>query len=180
MALVSITEASRLIHKDPTAISRDIERGVLGKTILPDGETRIDTAELLHTYGMKDEAEGNREVSIKQGATSDHASGSGDILKIALLEERIRSLERALQLEAELRRAKDQLTNELRARIADKENTIKILENKVLFLEYDHQVQDIPTLEDATDGTREHKAQHVPRRHRPAWWSQLFKRERGN
>jgi hypothetical protein len=166
MALVSITEASRLVHKDQHTISHDIERGVLGKTVLPDGETRIDTVELLRMYGQG----GDRKA--RQGASS------SEKLKIALLEERIRSLERALGLEAELRRAKDQLATELRARIADKENTIKILENKVLFLQYDQQVQDVPTLEDASSGARGHQAQNIPRRQRPPWWSRLFKRGR--
>jgi hypothetical protein len=174
MALVSITEASRLVHKDQTTISHDIERGALGKTVLPDGEMRIDTAELLRTYGQSAEKKGKA------------AASSNDKLKLALLEERTRSLERALALEAELRRAKDQLTNELRARLADKDNIIKVLESKILFLEYDRQIHDVPTLEHsndgskdgANDGAREHRAQNVPRRHRPPWWSRLFKRDR--
>jgi hypothetical protein len=164
MALVSITEASRLVHKDQTTISYDIERGVLGKTVLPDGETRIDTAELLRTYGQISEEKGRQDA------------GSNDKFKLALLEERIRSLERALALEAELRRAKDQLTNELRARLADKDNMIKILESKILFLEYDRQIHDVPTLKESADG--EHKTQHPARRHKPAWWARLFKRDR--
>jgi hypothetical protein len=166
MALVSLTEASRLVHKDQMTITQDIERGVIGKTVLPDGETRIDTAELLRTYGQ------TVEKKAKQ------TPASSDKLKLALLEERTRSLERALALEAELRRAKDQLTNELRARLADKDNIIKILESKVLFLEYDRQIHDVPTLEESAESTREHKAQNLPRRNRPAWWTRLFKRDR--
>jgi hypothetical protein len=166
MALVSITEASRLVHKDQMTISHDIERGVIGKTVLPDGETRIDTAELLRTYGQ---------TADKKARPS---NSSNDKLKLALLEERARSLERALALEAELRRSKDQLTNELRARLADKDNLIKVLESKVLFLEYDRQIHDVPTLEETSESAREHKPQHLPRRNRPAWWTRLFKRDR--
>lgn len=166
MALVSITEASRLVHKDQSTITHDIERGVLGKTVLPDGETRIDTSELLRTYGQTGEKKGKQ------------STNSSDKLKLALLEERIRSLERALSLEAELRRAKDQLANELRARLTDKDNMIKILESKILFLEYDRQIHDVPTLEESTNEEREHKSQNIPRKHRPAWWSRLFRRDR--
>ncbi|HYD81698.1 MAG TPA: hypothetical protein VEC06_18000 [Paucimonas sp.] len=166
MALVSLTEASRLVHKDQSAISQDIERGVLGKTVLPDGQTRIDTAELMRLYGQPSERKGKQTAS------------SNEKLKLALLEERTRSLERALALEAELRRAKDQLANELRARLTDKENMIKILENKILFLEYDRQIHDIPTLEQPEGMPTEHKTQNMPRRQRPAWWTRLFKRTR--
>lgn len=132
MALVSITEAAKLVRRNRSTIYRDIEKGRLSKTVTPDGETQIDTSELLRAYGSLH--------------TEDEVSGedpSRDKVRIALLEERNRSLERALALEAELRKVKDQVTNELRARIADKENVIKVLESKVLFLEYDKQM-DIP------------------------------------
>jgi len=134
MALVSITEAAKLVRRNRSTIYRDIEKGRLSKTVTPDGETQIDTSELLRAYGNLYTAE--------EGDALDEQSR--DKLKIALLEERNRSLERALQLEAELRKVKDQVTNELRARIADKENVIKVLESKVLFLEYDKQLEEHP------------------------------------
>ncbi|WP_420473050.1 hypothetical protein [Noviherbaspirillum sp. ST9] len=132
MALVSITEAAKLVRRNRSTIYRDIEKGRLSKTVTPDGETQIDTSELLRAYGTLHTEE---EVAGEDPTR--------DKVKIALLEERNRSLERALALEAELRKVKDQVTNELRARIADKENVIKVLESKVLFLEYDKQM-DIP------------------------------------
>ncbi|HYC42247.1 MAG TPA: hypothetical protein VEB70_04585 [Noviherbaspirillum sp.] len=134
MALVSITEAAKLVRRNRSTIYRDIEKGRLSKTVTPDGETQIDTSELLRAYGSLYTAEDGDPVD----------EPTRDKIKIALLEERNRSLERALALEAELRKVKDQVTNELRARIADKENVIKVLESKVLFLEYDKQLDTHP------------------------------------
>lgn len=128
MALVSITEAAKLVRRNRSTLYRDIEKGRLSKTVTPDGETQIETSELLRTYGQLHAEE------------DDETRASREKVRIALLEERNRSLERALALEAELRKVKDQVTNELRARLADKEIVIKALESKVLFLEYDKQV----------------------------------------
>jgi hypothetical protein len=123
MALVSITEAAKLVRRNRSTLYRDIERGRLSKTITSDGETQIETSELLRTYG--------------QLHAEDEGGAPAERMRIAVLEERNRSLERVLQLEAELRKVKDQVTNELRARLADKESVIKVLESKVLFLEYE-------------------------------------------
>lgn len=133
MALVSITEAARLVRRNRSTLYRDIERGRLSKTVTPEGETQIETSELLRTYGQLH-------------ASDDDDNGDGRSraqVKLAILEERNRSLERALALEAELRKVKDQVTNELRARLADKDSVIKALESKVLFLEYDKQVESL-------------------------------------
>lgn len=164
MALLTISEAAKLVRKSQATLDQDIERGSLSKTITDDGEATVDTSELLRVYG--------RLYSDKP-----HASGaSADDIKIALLEERTRSLERVLALEAELRRVKDQVASELRARLADKENVIKILENKLLFLEYDKQVDAVPTLEPSDWPSKEHKRGNAARTHRPAWWTRIFKR----
>lgn len=168
MALVSITEAAKLVRRNRSTLYRDIERGRLSKTVSPEGETQIDTSELLRTYG-------------RLHAEDDSAANAQ--LRIALLEERNRSLERALALEAELRKVKDQVTNELRARLADKDNVIKVLESKVLFLEYDKQV-------DALSPEQQEKEKHgaqpspAPRAESPAekimprkgWWARLLKK----
>lgn len=131
MALVSITEAARLVRRNRSTLYRDIERGRLSKTVSPEGDTQIETSELLRTYGQLHPADDGN-------STDGHTKAE---LRIALLEERNRSLERALTLEAELRKVKDQVTSELRARLADKDHVIKALESKVLFLEYDKQVE---------------------------------------
>ncbi|KRB92316.1 hypothetical protein [Noviherbaspirillum sp. Root189] len=130
MALVSITEAAKLVRRNRSTLYRDIERGRLSKTVTPEGETQIETSELLRTYGRL------HANDAEHGNAVDH-----DKVRIAILEERNRSLERALALEAELRKVKDQVTTELRARLADKDSVIKVLESKVLFLEYDRQVE---------------------------------------
>jgi hypothetical protein len=128
MALVSITEAAKLVRRNRSTIYRDIERGRLSKTISAEGETQIETSELLRAYGRLHNEDDLDEPSREK-------------MRIAILEERTKALERALALEAELRKVKDQVTTELRARLADKENVIKVLESKVLFLEYDKQVE---------------------------------------
>ena len=148
MALVSISDAAKLVRKARTTLARDIENGRLTKTVLQDGDVRIDTAELVRAYGRvhSPDAAPKAQPARKSSATADKAK-----IKIALLEERIRSLERVIVLEAELRRVKDQVTTELRARLSDKDNLIKILESKILFLEYDRQIDrqagQVPTLE---------------------------------
>lgn len=142
---MTISDAAKLVRKARATLVRDIESGRLTKTVLQDGDVRIDTAELLRAYGRlhhPQATEKNRDTRNK--------SLSADKTRIALLEERIRSLERVIVLEAELRRVKDQVTTELRTRLADKDHMIKILESKILFLEYDKQTlatRTVPTLE---------------------------------
>jgi hypothetical protein len=125
MALVSISEAAKLVRRNRTTLYRDIEKGRLSKTVSPEGDARIDTSELLRVYGRLHAGEDDAVVG----------TNASDMIRIALLEEKNRSLERALALEAELRRVKDQVTAELRARITDKETTIRMLESRLFLLE---------------------------------------------
>jgi hypothetical protein len=154
MAFVSISEAAKLVRRNRTTLYRDIEKGRLSKTVSPHGETRIDTSELLRVYGR---LYGDDDNDSPPGA-------GGDDFRLAMLEEKNRSLERALALEAELRRVKDQVTNELRARLADKENVIRVLESKVLLLEYDKQVE-------SGSPQKAEEDKPPPRR---GWWARLF------
>jgi len=175
MALVSITEAAKLVRRNRSTIYRDIEKGRLSKTVTLDGETQIDTSELLRAYG-------SLHTPDDGDPGEDH---SRDKVRIALLEERNRSLERALALEAELRKIKDQVTNELRARITDKENVIKVLESKVLFLEYDKQMESqqqetVLTPESALHEplrTEEKKSGDTPRP-KQRWWKALIEQRK--
>lgn len=166
MALVSITEAAKLVRRNRSTLYRDIEKGRLSKTVTPEGETQIDTSELLRAYGRihSDEEEDNPAAAHSRERT-----------RIAILEERTRSLERALALEAELRKIKDQVTNELRARLADKDNVIKVLESKVLFLEYDKQVDSPPPEQQPEDAARPGAArtaqQVMPKK---GWWARFL------
>ncbi|HZW14575.1 MAG TPA: hypothetical protein VFF81_15490 [Noviherbaspirillum sp.] len=167
MALVSITEAAKLVRRNRSTLYRDIERGRLSKTVTPEGETQIETSELLRTYGQ---------LHASDDDEGDHHNRAQ--VKLAILEERNRSLERALALEAELRKVKDQVTNELRARLADKDNVIKALESKVLFLEYDKQVESLH-LEGASNKpaqvNKAGTAEKPPLRWK-RWWQRLTKR----
>jgi len=162
MALVSISEAAKLARKNRTTIYRDIERGRLSKTVTPEGETKIDTSELLRTYGR-----------IHHDPSEGEDGPSHDKLQIALLEEKNRSLERALALEAELRRVKDQVTNELRARLADKDSVIKVLESKVLFLEYDKQVESAEAADEPPAASN--AVQRAPLKRKTGWWRRFFR-----
>ncbi|MFC7516151.1 hypothetical protein ACFQUU_14150 [Herbaspirillum sp. GCM10030257] len=168
MALVSITEAAKLVRRNRSTLYRDIERGRLSKTVTPEGETQIETSELLRTYGRL------HANDAEHGNAVDH-----DKVRIAILEERNRSLERALALEAELRKVKDQVTTELRARLADKDSVIKVLESKVLFLEYDRQVEALkPEPPASTPTPAETAAKAAPEPHqtmpepRPEAWQE--------
>jgi hypothetical protein len=157
MALVSITEAAKLVRRNRSTIYRDIEKGRLSKTVSPDGDTQIDTSELLRTYGRLQASDGDN-------------GDSRDQARIALLEEKTRSLERVLALEAELRKVKDQVTNELRARLVDKESLIKVLESKLLFLEYGRQVE-----QEAEKNTQAKESKPAPPE--KGFWARLLRRD---
>ena len=137
MALVSINDAAKLVRKTRTTLFRDIEKGRLKQTVLQDGDIRIDTTELLRAYGRLENPEAPQKKTER----------NNDKTKIAVLEERNRALERVIGLEGELRRAKAQMANELRAQLAEKDRVIKTLENKILFMDYDRQLQNVPTLD---------------------------------
>lgn len=151
MALVSVTEAARLVRRGRATLYRDIEKGRISKTISPSGETAIDTSELVRAYGQLHLSEvgkgtetskitdfSERLVSLGQRETISNETNetSGDAVKVQILEEKIRSLERILVLEADLRKVKDQVTDELRARLADKDTVISTLQGQVMLLEY--------------------------------------------
>lgn len=139
MALVSITDAAKLSRKNRSTIYRDIEKGKLKQTMLQDGDLRIDTGELLRAYGRLH----NPDAPPRKSARA----GSGDKAKITLLEERIRSLERIIGLEAELRRAKDQVSESLRARLAERDRQLAMLEDKLRKLELERQLQAVGSLD---------------------------------
>lgn len=163
MALVRISEAANLVRKNPGDLYRDVDHGRLQTTRTAEGDLLLDTEDLKRHYALEAET-----------------TLSPEQMKIAVLEERNRSLERALALEAELRKVKDQVANELRARLADKDNVIKVLESKVLFLEYDKQVASLP-VEENVDLKEDHRGEARPGRHgKGGWLSRLLKRRAGS
>lgn len=155
MALVSITEAAKLVRRGRATLYRDIEKGRLSKSVSASGESAIETSELFRVYGQLhlSETEGGAHETSGVSSGSDFKVGgvspthletvsnasrdtSGDSAREKILEERVRSLERILVLEADFRKVKDQVTDELRARLADKDQVIKSLEGQVMLLEY--------------------------------------------
>lgn len=171
MALISITDAARLVRKAESTLARDIEKGSLKKTVLQDGDIRLDTNELARIYGQLLEPQ----PAAKAASAKPVKRASNDKARIALLADRIRSLERIIVLEAELRRVKDQVTTELRARLADKDRVIQTLENRVRYLEFEQQLHEVPTLDPADHPQIDHKpappAAPPTSRH---WWSRWF------
>lgn len=174
MALVPISDAAEMVRRQQADLYRDVDSGLLQATRTSDGALLLDTSELLRVYG-----------------TAEAGALSPEQVKIAVLEERTRALERALALEAELRKVKDQVANELRARLADKDSVIKVLESKLMFLEDD---KDIPTLS-AEDGDEDHHQEareaRDPQHERAdqpsdqgdgghgGWWQRLVRSGRG-
>lgn len=51
MAIVTITEAAKLVGKSRRTVQRHLSQGVISKYIAATGEQGIDTAELLRYYG---------------------------------------------------------------------------------------------------------------------------------
>jgi hypothetical protein len=160
MAFVTITEAAQLVRRSRRTLYRDIDKGRLSKTIRHDGGTVIDTAELLRVYGelYKDSPTDEQNAGTSPiddfeelVDTWEHpplpkppgtANGNlPDNTQMRILQERIKSLEHVLALEATLRKVKDEVTNELRARLEDKERVIKMLQSKLPLLEYDESGQ---------------------------------------
>jgi hypothetical protein len=139
--LVSISEAARMVRRGRATLYRDIDRGRLHKAISPNGESVLDTAELIRVYGQlflhgtNNDAHGapliSAPVNLETHGTSNFQDVPKDDSLFRIMEERIHSLERIIALEAELRKVKDQVTNEMRARLDDKDQIIKMLESKV-------------------------------------------------
>jgi hypothetical protein len=164
MALVSITEAANLARKNQADLYRDIDDGRVQATRTAEGELLLDTEELKRIY--------QPEAAEELGTTSEK-------VKIAVLEERTRSLERALALEAELRKVKDQVASELRARLADKDNVIKVLESKVLFLEYDRQIESLEP-DEKTEARETEAGEDHHEGSNKRWWARIFDKGNGS
>lgn len=158
MALVTITEAAKLVRRSRGTLYRDIDRGHLSKTVAPDGATTIDTSELLRAYGTLhkagdavDKTSGISSVDDFEELVDTWEPGqrpmpqgngmSGEKVRLQILEEKVKSLQHVLEIEATLRKVKDEVTTELRARLEDKDRVIRTLENKVLLLDYDEPEQ---------------------------------------
>ncbi|MGI4849380.1 MAG: hypothetical protein ACRYGK_14755 [Janthinobacterium lividum] len=165
MAFVTITEAAKLVRRSRRTLYRDIDAGRLSKTVNADGGATIDTAELLRAYGSLHMEESGARASVQDAAGSEvddfgdlvdrwdnaprplpkaHANND-ERVQVVILEEKIKSLQHILEIEATLRKVKDEVTTELRSRLEEKDRVIKTLENRVLLLDYDGpQAQHLP------------------------------------
>lgn len=145
MAVVSVSEAARLVKKSRTSLYSAFKSGQLSKTVMPDGSPGVDTSELLRMYGrlynspITDTVQNvlrNTDMHSVQEAA--HGTAALPVhIQLAIEQERNKNLERVLAIEADLRRVKDQVTDELRVHISEKNRMIQELESKVVkLLEY--------------------------------------------
>lgn len=145
MAVVSVSEAARLVKKSRTSLYSAFKSGQLSKTVMPDGSPGVDTSELLRMYGrlynspITDTVQ-NVLRNTDMHSVQDAAHGTAALpvhIQLAIEQERNKNLERVLAIEADLRRVKDQVTDELRVHISEKNRMIQELESKVVkLLEY--------------------------------------------
>jgi len=118
MALVSISEASRVTGRSRASLYRAFKTGELSKSQLPDGSPGVDTSELMRVYGPLDGYKVAQEPS----------DGPSERLPSAeVLMERVRSLEAAREADA-------QLIGELRQRIQDKDELVEEVRGQVRML----------------------------------------------
>ena len=151
MAVVSISEASRLVGKTRQTLYNDRDSGKLSWTTLETGKPGIDTSELQRVYGQLrlgpvgqavrnvnfDGETGSTDGSGRTGAAVDSAV---DPTVHAVLEtelkgaqQRIELLERMLALEAAARR--QQLESQ-RSELVAKDQIINVLQSQMKLLEY--------------------------------------------
>lgn len=109
MALVSIREAARLTGKSVHTIYRRIRNGGLSSTMTPQGETKVDIAELTRVFG--DLVAGATASTIAPGKNRDLAQQQGDI---QLLQARLEAAEARLQTMQLVIETKDQLISVLK------------------------------------------------------------------
>ena len=141
MAVVSISEASRLVGKTRQTLYNDRDSGKLSWTTLETGKPGIDTSELQRVYGqLKLNLVGQavRNVNFDSGTGS--TSTTVDPTVHAVLEtelkgahQRIELLERMLGLEAAARR--QQLESQ-RSELVAKDQIINVLQSQMKLLEY--------------------------------------------
>jgi hypothetical protein len=141
MAVVSISEASRLVGKTRQTLYNDRDSGKLSWTTLETGKPGIDTAELQRVYGqLKLNPVGQAVRNVNFDTQEGSADSNVDPTVHAVLEtelkgaqQRIELLERMLSLEAAARR--QQLESQ-RAELMAKDQIIGVLQNQMKLLEY--------------------------------------------
>ncbi|MCV2508826.1 MAG: hypothetical protein N4Q32_00080 [Neisseriaceae bacterium] len=124
MALVTITEASKLAGKSRRTIQRHIDAGKLSKTIDEQGNPKIDTSEILRVYGsIKKE-----DVAPVKGASKSQIDTSNirnDVSSVTKQEMEIALLKKELELTKKLLEEKDNRNKDL-------QNALLLIENKIV------------------------------------------------
>lgn len=119
MAVVTIAEAARLSGRSRASLYRAFKAGELSKTSFPDGSAGVDVSELMRAFGPL------QGVPETTGRVLDGSEAPGPATDV--LEERIRGLESTLK-------ANEALIDELRQRIADKDELAEELRGQVRLL----------------------------------------------
>jgi hypothetical protein len=137
MAVVSISEASRLVGKTRQTLYNDRDSGKLSWTMLETGKPGIDTSELQRVYGQ---LKLNPVGQAVRNVNFDSETGGVRATVHAVLEtelkgahQRIELLERMLGLEAAARR--QQLESQ-RSELVAKDQIINVLQSQMKLLEY--------------------------------------------
>src|ERR1700712_3442234 len=141
MAVVSISEASRLVGKTRQTLYNDRDSGKLSWTTLETGKPGIDTSELQRVYGqLKLNPVGQAVRNVNFDSETDGVRAAVDPTVHAVLEtelkgahQRIELLERMLGLEAAARR--QQLESQ-RSELVAKDQIINVLQSQMKLLEY--------------------------------------------
>jgi len=118
MAIVTISEASKLVGKTTRTIQRHVVSGKISKTTTPNGLAGIDTSELIRVYGQiksqDSDTKKSHDVTNKKDTIVNH--------DLQLLKQEITLLK--VELDAE------------KKRVEDKQETIDTLKNALKILEY--------------------------------------------
>ena len=177
MAVVSISEASRLVGKTRQTLYNDRDSGKLSWTTLDTGKPGIDTSELHRVYGqLKINPVGQAVRNVNFDTEQDSAGGAVNPTVHAVLEtelkgaqQRIDLLERMLTLEAAARR--QQLESQ-RAELSAKDQMIGVLQNQMKLLEY---IKPVNPARDAQDLQARTVDMQTGRR-APGWLSRFWRR----
>jgi excisionase family DNA binding protein len=92
MALVTVSEAAKLVSRDRKTLYRLIKEGKLSATVRDSGSRQVETSELLRVFGEMRQSEVSRDsretVSMSQHETPDETVATG--LRLAVLEAELR------------------------------------------------------------------------------------------
>ena len=177
MAVVSISEASRLVGKTRQTLYNDRDSGKLSWTTLDTGKPGIDTSELHRVYGqlkINPVGQAVRNVNFDTGQNSGGEAVDRTVHAVLEIEfkgaqQRIELLERMLALEASARR--QQLASQ-RAELNAKDQMIGVLQHQMKLLEY---IKPVDPARDAQDLQARTVDMQTGRRG-PGWLSRLWRR----